>query len=187
MEGDFFSDRVWFTYISRIEAEKRLRSNDFISQVCLISASFLLVSTSYHLINNPSECLASTLHLLSILVLVISVFVSGRGFSSRAIYMRQCYENLGRIYAKAREAESSERKEDIEVLMDRYSEVLGISENHSSSDYYWAIIKLKLSGKQCTKSPAFWMYPYVIVPSIFKYVVLILAFFCPIALVLWEG
>lgn len=183
MEEEKFSDKVWFTYHARIEAEKRLRRNDFLSQICLIWISFVLVMASYFSISESSSFKVGVVHLLSIAVLVISVFVSGRGFASRAIYMRQCYENLGRMFAEVKMMEYDAESSALDSFAARYGEILGISENHSTCDYYWAIIKLRWAKARCTKSPSRRMYAYVIAPLVVKYSLFFFVMLSPLVFV----
>ena len=134
-----FSDSVWWTRKARIQAEKRLLSNAFQSQVLLLWYSFSGVASAvYYLkegmaIDNP-EITGIAWVVFSVLVLCISGFINGLSFKERAGLIKECYETLNGLYQKSRSQNS-----DVSKLGAEYDQILGVCENHSDRDYYMAL------------------------------------------------
>lgn len=131
-----FSDRVWWTKKARIKAERRLLKLDFYLQLLLIWYSFFLVAYSILSLVNPAEgnSESAVMISLSVLVLVMTLFISGMDLKGRAMLIKQCYEQLSVIYTK------SKITHDIQALDVEYQGVLSISENHSEYDFSCAIV-----------------------------------------------
>ncbi len=134
-----FSDSVWWTRKARIQAEKRLLSNAFQSQVLLLWYSFAGVASAvYYLkegmaIDNP-EITGIAWVVFSVLVLCISGFINGLSFKERAGLIKECYETLNGLYQKSRSQNS-----DVSKLGAEYDQILGVCENHTDRDYYMAL------------------------------------------------
>lgn len=134
-----FSDNVWWTRKARIQAEKRLLSNAFQSQLLLLWYSFFGVAVSiYYLKFTPSagqEDLAGISWIVySVLVLSLSGFIAGLSFKERASLIKESYETLNTFYHKAKEDNA-----DIEKISAEYEQIMGLCENHTDYDYYIAL------------------------------------------------
>ncbi len=136
-----FSDNIWWTKKARIEAEKRLLSYSFQSQLILLWYSFSGVAASiYHLKNGSTS--EEIWVIYSILTLCISVFISGLSFKERAALIKDSYEALNTMYHKAKSLEkdvSNESQRGLESLREEYSQLMGTSENHTDTDFSKAV------------------------------------------------
>jgi hypothetical protein len=134
-----FSDNVWWTRKARIQAEKRLLSNAFQSQLLLLWYSFFGVAVSvFYLKFTPSvgqEDLAGISWIVySVLVLSMSGFIAGLSFKERAGLIKESYETLNTFYHKSKEDDA-----DIEQISAEYEQIMGLCENHTDYDYYLAL------------------------------------------------
>lgn len=134
-----FSDNVWWTRKARIQAEKRLLSNAFQSQLLLLWYSFFGVAVSiFYLKFTPSagqEDLAGISWIVySVLVLSMSGFIAGLSFKERASLIKESYETLNTFHHKAKEDNA-----DIEKISAEYEQIMGLCENHTDYDYYLAL------------------------------------------------
>jgi hypothetical protein len=96
-----FSDNIWWTRKSKIQAEKRLVSNAFQAQVVLLWYSFAGVAASvYYLKYSSSDGDMSGIAwvVYSVLVLCMSGFINGLSFKQRAGLIKECYETLNDVY-----------------------------------------------------------------------------------------
>jgi len=133
-----FSNNVWWTRKSRIQAEKRLLDNAVQSEILLLWYSFFGVATSiYYLKFSTNGDLAGISWVIySVLLLAITGFVSGRSFKGRAELFKDSYEALQPIYEKTRVEDY-----DIESATKEYESILGLCENHADIDYTIALCK----------------------------------------------
>lgn len=134
-----FLDNVWWTRKARIQAEKRLLSNSFQSQLLLLWYSFFGVATSiYYLKFIPAEGQGDLAGIswvvYSVLVLCMSGFIAGLSFKERASLIKESYETLNTLYHKAKKINA-----DIEQISAEYEQTLGLCENHTDYDYYLAL------------------------------------------------
>lgn len=131
-----FANKIWWTKKSRIKAERRLLNLDFYSQSLLLWYSIFLVGYSIFSLVNPASGNAESAVMiaLSVLVLVMTLFISNMNFKGRAMLMKQCYEQLSIIYTK------SMVTTDFAELDIEYQRILSISENHSEQDYCSALV-----------------------------------------------
>lgn len=143
------------------------------------SSFFFSLSSKYSLDGN-------LVFILSILLLIVSTFISGRAFSSRAIGMRHCYERLGYLYTKAIQLDEEGAGEEIDKIAEQYYDLLRLSENHASVDFYWALIYLKLRNEECTKSPQLIEIIVAVSGSILRYFFALLVFASPLAMLFWD-
>lgn len=150
---DDLSNKIWLTQKSRIAAEKRLSRYDFFSQVILVWYSCALLAGSIYSLRSPSDDASATLVVLSAMALVASIFVSGRRFCQRGMLLRQCYEELGRLYGETKISSRGEKE-----IWDDYFRVLSISENHNDSDFCAAMVGLKWSGAELNQPVTQWMH-----------------------------
>lgn len=134
-----FSDNVWWTRKSRIQAEKRLLSNAFQSQLLLLWYSFFGVAVSIYYLKFDSSSVQSDLAgiswiVYSVLLLSISGFIAGLSFKERASLIKESYETLNTFYHKSKEVNA-----DIDKISTEYEQIMGLCENHTDYDYYSAL------------------------------------------------
>lgn len=134
-----FSDNVWWTRKARIQAEKRLLSNAFQSQLLLLWYSFFGVAVSiFYLKFTPAsgqENLAGISWIVySVLILSMSGFIAGLSFKERAGLIKESYETLNTFYHKAKLPNA-----DIAQISAEYEQIMGLCENHNDYDYYLAL------------------------------------------------
>lgn len=134
-----FSDNVWWTRKARIQAEKRLLSNAFQSQILLLWYSFSGVASAIYYLNlgeissNP-ELNGIAWVVFSVLVLCISGFINGLSFKERAGLIKECYETLNGLHHKSKDVNAN-----LLQLNSEYDQILGVCENHTDRDYYLAL------------------------------------------------
>jgi len=132
------ADNIWWTRKTRIQSEKRLLSNAFQSQLLLLWYSFFGVAVSIYYLSSPtvsdSNIAQVSWVVFSVLILVMSGFVSGLSFKERASLIKQSYEAMDTLYHKACMSDA-----DIEEISKSYKNLLDQSENHIDLDYYLAL------------------------------------------------
>lgn len=134
-----FSDNVWWTRKARIQAEKRLLSNAFQSQILLLWYSFSGVASAIYYLNLGESSSNPGLNgiawvVFSVLVLCISGFINGLSFKERAGLIKECYETLNGLYHKSKVEGAN-----LFQLNSEYDQILGVCENHTDRDYYLAL------------------------------------------------
>lgn len=134
-----FKDNVWWTRKARIQAEKRLLSNAFQSQLLMLWYSFFGVAVSIYYLKIDNSVSHNDLPgiswvVYSVLTLCMSGFITGLSFKERAGLIKECYEALSTFYQMAN-AENA----DINLLSKEYERILGLCENHTDCDYYLAL------------------------------------------------
>ena len=133
------SDDIWWTRKARIQAEKRLLSYAFQSQLILLWYSFFGVAVSIYYLkfSNDHDLAGVTWVIYSVLSLCISGFLTGLSFKERASLIKECYETLKGILQQAKLIEkegnnqSSDKMREVHV---EYSRVLSLCENHTDID-----------------------------------------------------
>ena len=142
------ADKIWITRKCRINLSERLKNNNLFSQLLIIWYSFLLIALtiidkSYPLVKDSYPL---TL-ILSIAILVLSIFVMAMNFSERATKAQILYTQLDFLYQAVEN--STEDKEG--ALCKQYTDLIALTENHSSYD----ILKTQydLKDKDKTKYP----------------------------------
>jgi len=129
------SDKIWFTYKSRIRAHERLTSNDLHSQhlliwYALISAVLSIAILRYpKLLGENTDIFTAT---MSVALLVISLLVANRDFRGRGIEMRRNYLALQRLYRECIAPGGPTRS--LSDIDDDYQELLAEGENHTTRD-----------------------------------------------------
>lgn len=133
------SNSIWWTRQARIRTERRLLSNGFHSQVILLWYSFYSVAVSIFYLNmdNVSPLANKFWIIYSVLVLVVSGFISGFSFKERANLIKDNYEYLKNLYSKAKELEDLNQST-LAVEVD-YEVTLKKCENHQAEDYIIAL------------------------------------------------
>lgn len=124
-------DKVWFTYKARIRTHERLVSNDFHSQVILVwyalASTFVSIASIRYpkLLGEDTDVFSAS---LSVMLLAVSMLVTGRDFRGRAIEICKNYRALGSLYNSLGTAPASAEQ----AL--KYDELLNSVENHSEMD-----------------------------------------------------
>lgn len=131
-------DNVWWTRKARIQAERRLLSNAFQSQLLMLWYSFWGVAASIYYLKIDNSDTHNNLPgiswvVYSVLTLCMSGFITGLSFKERAALIKECYEALNTFYQKAKESF------DIDATSKEYEQILGLCENHTDYDYYLAL------------------------------------------------
>ena len=196
------SDNIWWTRKARIQAEKRLLSNSFQSQLLLLWYSFFGVAVSVFYLKFSTVSIEDDLSSISwivysVLVLSMSGFTTGLSFKERAGLIKESYETLNTFYHKAK-AEGANIKE----LSSAYEQTMGLCENHTDYDYYLALCieyvtcttpldtNSKLKQKKTengiieglTRSPTWYHWFYIVWWIIKRYLLLIFLYLLPIFL-----
>lgn len=126
------SDKIWLTYKARIAAENRLKSNDFHSQSLLVWYALISAIGSIASIKTPNYLGQSTSFLSSIMsvaLLVLSLWVTNQDWRGRSIKMRENHLDLMRLYNLL-----LENKIEYAQAAERYHELLCKCENHKTYD-----------------------------------------------------
>lgn len=125
-------DDIWFTYKARTEAEQRLKNHDLHTQLLLVWYAIVSSGAGLYALRHEKFAGPDTdiyMAVLSIALLVISMFVANRDFRGRAMQVRANHIALKRLH--------DELKEGIvkpEEKPERYSQLLSDCENHASYD-----------------------------------------------------
>lgn len=133
------SDNIWFTRKARIQASERLLSNDHHSQLLLVTYSIINTCLAVILIKDSAILGGNTdlaLVIMSIVILVTSLFVTSKNFKGRAESLKNHYIELQKLYYKALDAEESSDKDSIRAIREQYTDMLDLSENHRAIDDY---------------------------------------------------
>lgn len=126
------TDKIWFTYKSRIAAENRLKSNDFHSQSLLVWYALISAVGSIASIQNANYLGTSTSFLSSIMavaLLVLSLWVTNQDWRGRAIKMRENHLNLLHLYNLLKE-----NRIKYVAAATQYHLLLSQCENHKTYD-----------------------------------------------------
>lgn len=125
---------IWWTRKAKIHQESRLLKQERHSQLLLIWYSFFTLCASIlsssentrQIVGLEKSVDPNLLTVFSILTLVMSCFVSSLNFKERAIKIKNCYEELGKI--NSLETDSQQK----------YLEILSRCENHTEMDFLYA-------------------------------------------------
>ena len=129
------SDKIWVTRKVRINTEKRLLKNAFLSHVLMIVYSSILVFSAIWNLIHPNNDVNLMLVCGSIAVLIVSIYLSSQKFIERSLSIRNCYVQLDKIYSAVKRAEKSQDIKMIENYETKYSDILLSVENHTDYDY----------------------------------------------------
>jgi hypothetical protein len=187
-----FKDNIWWTRKARIQAERRLLSNAFQSQLLMLWYSFWGVAVSIYYLkidnsNTHNNLPGISWVVYSVLTLCMSGFITGLSFKERAGLIKECYEALNTFYQKATE------DGDIGALSKEYEQILGLCENHTDYDYYLALcieyvtctalINLETKLKEgLDRRPSWYHWFSLTYWTLRRYLLLALLYFLPIML-----
>ena len=154
------SDTIWWTKKSRIQASERLLANDFHTQLILVWYSLFSVGAAvYFLKFSPQSDLAQvSMVIYSVMMLSMSLFMSGRNFKERGMLMKQGYEQLELLYRKTLALQDKSDESSFNEISEEYQNIINSSENHKEIDHIVAIVKLELSGAVTDKKPTKYHY-----------------------------
>lgn len=147
------SDTIWWTRKARIQAAERLLANDFHTQLILVWYSTFSVGASiYFLQFAPQSALANvSMVIYSVMILSMSVFMSGRNFKERGMLMKQCYLQLDLLYRQAKAAEASSDEKELKRISEEYQNAVNASENHKEVDFVVSIFKMRMAREKIDK------------------------------------
>lgn len=180
------SDIIWWTRKSRIQAAERLLANDFHTQLILVWYSLFSAGAAvYFLKFAPQSNLAQvSMVIYSVMILSMSLFMSGRNFKERGMLMKQGYEQLDFLYRKSL-VEPNKTDQSIQnEISEEYQNIINSTENHKEIDHIVAIVKLQLSGAQIDKKPTKYHYIRGFSYFVFRLIYLGLFYLLPIFAVL---
>ncbi|EGI73625.1 MULTISPECIES: SLATT domain-containing protein [Pseudoalteromonas] len=126
------SDKIWFTRKARIQASERLLMNNQHAQFTLILYSLVNVALSIYMLkeSNPVGRNSDiTLTIISVCILVLSLFISNIDFKGRAEKLKKNYLNLHELYEKSELPNADELQ-----INSEYIKLLSDSENHKTID-----------------------------------------------------
>lgn len=182
---ELLADKIWWTKKARIEAEQRLLRNSFHLNLLLFHYSAFSVGIAiYYLKFNPeSEYINFIWVLFSVLIFCIQCFASGYQFDSRAGLLKECYETLGDLEIKCKNAND----EEFQKVIEEYRLILRSCENHLSIDYFRAIfneqwVTVGNIDKKLTKS----IYCILIKASLLRFLLLLLLYALPFTLAFYS-
>jgi len=131
------SDNIWFTRKARIQASERLLSNDNHSQILLVIYSIINTCLAVIMIKDSNMLGCNTdlaLVIMSIVILVTSLFVTNKNFKSRSELLKNNYIELQSLYFEVLDAEKSGNDETFTKVRKKYTLLLELSENHNRFD-----------------------------------------------------
>jgi hypothetical protein len=144
------SDKIWFTRKARIQSSERLLMNNLHAQSTLILYSLVNVALSIYMLKETNPVGKNsdiTLTIISVCILVLSLFISNIDFKGRAEKLKNNYIELQSLYERADLADADESKINTEYL-----KLLSDSENHKTiDDKFFRVTNYKtLSSRQPT-------------------------------------
>lgn len=125
-------DKIWITRKCRINLSERLKKNNLLSQSLIIWYSFLLIALTIFDKNSSyfKDSYSLTL-ILSIGILVLSIFIMSMNYSERAIKAQILYVQLDCLCNQVENAVQCDEKK----LYEQYTNLIALTENHSDYDY----------------------------------------------------
>ncbi|MBS7825261.1 SLATT domain-containing protein [Wohlfahrtiimonas chitiniclastica] len=134
------SEKIFWTRLARIEAERRLLANLFHAELILVWYALISVGVSIYSLAHENEISQTYWVIFSVLTLACSLYVNTQSYKERAMRIKICYEKLDVLYHRAKTAEdnSSTTSYHMEQLHKKYTRILDICENHLPKDYHRA-------------------------------------------------
>lgn len=136
-----FSDNIWITRKSRINTSERFKQNDLISQILIAYYSFCIILINILDIKNEHLNFEVLTLVLSILILIVSIFIFAMNYKERALLLKTSYIEMDKIYRDILEKERN--NDDFHDLKDKYNVIVSLTENHSYYDYLQVLFELK--------------------------------------------
>lgn len=142
-----FAERVWFTRKAWIEAEKRLLSNEYHTQLLLVVYSayttcISVILLAYEPPASDKKLLDTSMVVLAVALLALSLYLNSKSFKDRASRFKVGYLELHDIEGEARflapqmgvTPPAPAVSDGLKALSDRYTKTLREVENHSELD-----------------------------------------------------
>lgn len=181
------SDKIWITRKTRINTEQRLQENSNITQALMVTYSLALVSLSIWNLSGNSQKINLISAFASIVVLVLSVYLTAQKYSERSIAMRNCYIKLDELYSKVKHAEVNNDDRALSYLESEYTSLLLNIENHSEFDFLR--LRFTLRDNKDTTLPPFTRKDYCdyIWGLVLRWFIIIVAFVIsfPLIVIVW--
>jgi hypothetical protein len=176
------SDKIWFTRKARIQASERLLMNNLHAQLTLILYSLVNVALSIYMLKeaNPvGENSDITLTIISVCILVLSLFISNVDFKGRAERLKENYLGLHKLYGDCLLSDAKESQINADYLR-----LLSNSENHKTIDdkFFRATNYKALSSRK----PTFFDFIEVIFYVFIRKLIIISIYLAPFALILFN-
>ena len=141
------ANKIWLTRKCRIKCSERLKRNNYISQSLITWYSFLLIAFTIYQ-DSLSSHYDSIILILSIALLVISVYVMAMNYSARSIKMQILYTQLDNLY---KQVEKEQDQVNLDKFYKQYTDLIALTENHSEYDYLK--VRLELNKVDKAKYP----------------------------------
>lgn len=144
-----FSDQIWSTRVSRVNAEKRLKHKEAFAEGLNIYYSCFTVILSIFLIFVQNEKLSNFLSAISltmtIVVTICILYCKSLRYADRARDYKSNYTDLQRLELSLKHLSSIGELKDIE---NQYYILLKGAENHIPYDYYKTVCESNKSFKE---------------------------------------
>lgn len=128
-----FSNNIWITRKSRINASERLNKNNFWSQIIVAYYSMCLIILTIIDIKDDNFNFETLSLILSILIFTISIFIVSMNFKERSLILKTSYVKMSKLYWDILKKEDNE--ECYEDLKNQYNTIIELTEEHSTYDY----------------------------------------------------
>ena len=129
------SDQIWTTRISRVNAEKRLIDKESFFQAINIYYSCVTIIFSILALLNNNEKLSLMTVFMTISLLVAILHLNGQKCLKQAREYRKNYTDLQKLEFELNII-SCDDIESIKRISNKYCDLLDLSNNHISFDYY---------------------------------------------------
>lgn len=128
-------DQIWTTRISRVNAEKRLINKESFFQAINIYYSCLTIIFSILALVNKDEKLSLMTVFMTISLLVVILYLNGQRYLEHAREYRKNYTELQKLEFDLK-CISDDNIESMKKIYTKYCDLLDLSSNHISFDYY---------------------------------------------------
>lgn len=138
-------NRIWFTRIARIHSEKRILRNEFHSHLLLIvysiySIILAIILMKFKIISDDMGAIIGII--LSVTLLVLSLYLGNRGFSNRAQRFKEVYTKLHKLLDEIDfvlcKPNTDNQQAMLEEIQANYNLILVNNENHITIDDRYA-------------------------------------------------
>ncbi|MCD5360323.1 SLATT domain-containing protein [Chromobacterium aquaticum] len=177
-------DRIWFTRIARIQAEKRLLRNELHAQLLLMTYSIYSITLSVILLKFkiiPDDIGTILGIIISITLFGLSFLLNSMGFSARAQRFKENYIHLQTLINQLDLAlcttDSDSLKTAIKTTQEQYASAISNCENHTTTDDY--IARFLYSNLQ-TRKLSHGEWSYVIFHTVARLTLLCFLYFLPL-------
>jgi hypothetical protein len=140
---DILANRIWFTRKAWINAENRLLSNEFHTQLLMVVYSayttcLAVILLAYEPQPKDKKFVDTSLAVLSIILLALSLYLNSKSFKDRAARFKIGYHDLQEIESEVNSialiSPASQQELALADCNRRYNKVLRDVENHAELD-----------------------------------------------------